>query len=790
MRSLLRAAITSSLIVWTTVASAQTYTIPDPAFANVIHAHVPFAISGNVLQTMHPDVLSLNFMNANASGITNLDGLQFFTGLTVFGCIDNALSTLPSLPSSLHELNCSGNQITGLPQLPPALQILEVYDNQITALPDLPPTLTALSCSNNPLTSLPALNDGLIEIQSEHCLLTTLPALPQTLDRIYCDFNQITSLPPLPSNLTFLFCYDNQLANLPILPNTLTWLRCQNNLLTTLPNMPDSIQFVGCDHNQITHLPSMAGSALVQFMCFNNQLQELPELPPSLFSMWCNDNPLKCLPVLPNALANFNCTNTLVTCLPNMPLSFDSTMFWADFPAHVCDVAHSGCAFREETISGIVFNDLDGDGARDIGEPPFLLGTVEAQPGDFLTGPDPSGYYVLHVDTGTFIFQGQPVLYHTRTTDPGTAALELFEEDTLRDIGYQIIPGMYDVVADLAASQPQAGLINPVTLGVLNVGTETTTATISFTFDADQEWFESDSVPVSLIGHEAIWSATLQPGGLWRARVYLRTDSTVVLGTPIEQLLIASIPQTDQTPDNNIDTDPSTVLGSMDPNDKVVRPVALTPEQLLAGENVEYTIRFQNTGTAAAQRVVITDTLSTDLEWGSLQFVSSSHPCTWFLANGVLYVVFDPIALPDSSTDEPNSHGHVRFSVRPDVQLMIGETVSNNANIFFDFNAPVTTNTCLLAIDPFAAVAEVGVPQYLRIVPDPFTVEAHVFFGDPLSPDDRVDLVDVQGRVRKSLSDRTGDELLIRRDGLANGLYVLRVIKDGVCIAATPFVVE
>ena len=692
-----------------TTTSAQTFLIPDAAFAAQLENYVPAAITGNVLDTTHPEVLALTDMAVSNLGISDLDGIQFFTALQNLTCSNNQLTELPTLPASLIQLSCPYNQLTTLPTLPPDLFLL------------------------------------------------------------MCGYNQITSLPEL--------------------PNELEWFHCEYNLLTTLPNVPDSAVFMRFDHNLIDTLPSMANSAMHILMCYDNLLEELPELPPTLGQFWCNNNPIECLPPLPNSLYNLNCTNTMLTCMPNIPVSFDTASFWADFTAQVCDVTTSACEIREEIISGNVFEDLDGDSDRDPGEPPFLLANVEAQPGDFLTAPDPGGNYVLHVDTGTYVLQGQSVLYHLITTPPVTTTLSIFEADALRDIGYQIIPGMYDVVADLIAGPARPGFFNPVTLGVQNVGTEPTTATIVFTFDPIQTWFDVDDPPVTLVGNQATWSAPLAPGELWSARVYLHTDSTVALGTIIEHVLTAAIPEPDQTPPNNTDTDPGSILGSLDPNDKNVRPEELTPDQVLAGERVEYTIRFQNTGTYAAERIVITDTLSTDLQWTTMDFHSASHPCTWYIAGGVLYVIFDPIWLPDSTADEPGSHGYVHFSMRPDDLVMSGEIVSNTANIFFDYNTPVITEPAIFTITfPVGVLTPSG--STFMIFPNPLTTMAHLAFPSPLTAQQRIDVVDLQGRVVRSLSGE-GERLIpFRSSGLSSGLYSLRWMDGDTHVSSVRIVIQ
>ncbi|HRF82091.1 MAG TPA: hypothetical protein PL070_18610, partial [Flavobacteriales bacterium] len=94
---------------------------------------------------------------------------------------------------------------------------------------------------------------------------------------------------------------------------------------------------------------------------------------------------------------------------------------------------------------------------------------------------------------------------------------------------------------------------------------------------------------------------------------------------------------------------------------------------------IEYTIRFQNTGTYLAERVVILDTLSTDLQWESMRFIASSHDHTWYIVNGVLHVIHNDIMLPDSNSNEAASHGFFKFSMLPKADLVNGAVIENIA---------------------------------------------------------------------------------------------------------------
>jgi hypothetical protein len=59
---------------------------------------------------------------------------------------------------------------------------------------------------------------------------------------------------------------------------------------------------------------------------------------------------------------------------------------------------------------------------------------------------------------------------------------------------------------------------------------------------------------------------------------------------------------------------------------------------------------------------------------------------------------FNMIKLVDSITNEAKSHGYISFSIKPKLELEIGDSVLNKAAIYFDFNLPVITNNALVAM--------------------------------------------------------------------------------------------
>jgi uncharacterized repeat protein (TIGR01451 family) len=137
--------------------------------------------------------------------------------------------------------------------------------------------------------------------------------------------------------------------------------------------------------------------------------------------------------------------------------------------------------------------------------------------------------------------------------------------------------------------------------------------------------------------------------------------------------------------------------GSFDPNDKQGFPLGFGAEhRIRPGQELEYLIRFQNTGTDTAFTVVLRDTLSPWLDPASVRPGASSHPYEWALSGeGALTFTFNNIHLPDSNVNQAASQGFVSFRIaqKPDVPL--GAEIYNEAAIYFDFNEPVITNRTL-----------------------------------------------------------------------------------------------
>jgi uncharacterized repeat protein (TIGR01451 family) len=244
------------------------------------------------------------------------------------------------------------------------------------------------------------------------------------------------------------------------------------------------------------------------------------------------------------------------------------------------------------------------------------------------------------------------------------------------------------------------------------------------------------------------------------------------------------------TPDNvndfpQDDADPAVdiycgvVTGSYDPNDKTGYPIGQTElNYIQPNQQLQYVIRFQNTGTDTAFTVVIRDTLDTDLNIFTVTPGVSSHLYDFRMYGPrILEWTFNNINLPDSSTNQEGSNGFVTFHLEQVPNLAPGTEITNDADIYFDFNDPITTNTTIHRIfEGFVSVLSLeelsqnGKP--LLIYPNP-TTNSITITGEK-NMNQSFSIFDQMGRevFKGKLNGVSTD---VNLSPLSKGIYVLKI---------------
>lgn len=222
------------------------------------------------------------------------------------------------------------------------------------------------------------------------------------------------------------------------------------------------------------------------------------------------------------------------------------------------------------------------------------------------------------------------------------------------------------------------------------------------------------------------------------------------------------------------------VVNSYDPNDKSAYPKGARAEHFLAkNTDLEYTIRFQNTGNDTAYLVTIRDTLDAALDPASVRMGASSHPYSWeLLGQGVLKITFAGINLVDSNHNEAASHGFVQFRIAQKKDLADGTLIQNSGAIYFDNNAPVITNTVFHNIGKPFTVASFDHPDAVKscsAMPNPFVDFTTIELKDAPSGVKNFVLVDATGKVLQSTA-FDGNRFSVHAGHLPVGVYFFQII--------------
>ncbi|MEO8771547.1 MAG: hypothetical protein ABI402_15745 [Ferruginibacter sp.] len=666
----------------------------------------------------------------------------FPSSLRYLDCSNNTTS-INSWPDSLRYLNCSGNWLYELPALPTQLDTLicswqqsgSPAGNILSALPTLPLTLKYLDCSYDALESLPALPASLRYLdcsgngyqtnpETSEYSLAALPSLPDGLQILKCGYNRLTALPALPSSLVYLDCSSNRsfihesvlgeplgsshegIDVLPVLPASLQYLNCSYNKLISLPALPVSLNFLDCSYNVYPGHDTYNGDTLFSQTA---GITSLPSLPSQLTTLNCFITQVYCIPIIPASLTSLTLDHEKVNCLPN-PGNYSVN----GGPIPICSFFNNSnqCPIAISCIvSGNIYFDNNSNGIKDPGE--NYRPNVEVQLSNGLHAyTSDSGYYAMYIDTGSYTLTViNPSLYNA------TPAIFNYHFSSYNTTVHEMIPLLPTTMLDsvtvsiVPLNLPQVGFQEHYKITYRNVGTTTVSPSLVFNYDNSRlTYIGSSNAAVINNGNNLSLSETnFSPGTEHHFIADFGVNPTVALGDTLR----ANVIITAGTCIAKDSTSPL-IIGPHDPNDKSATP-SLTTQQVATGTYIDYVVRFQNTGTAPAIRVIVTDTLSSFLDLSTFKMVDASHTCRTIRNGNTLFFEFSNINLPDSNVNEPGSHGFIRFAVKPLTSVPLNTIIPNKADIYFDFNEPVETNiantTIQLTTVPLSLLSFKAVPD-------------------------------------------------------------------------------
>jgi hypothetical protein len=538
----------------------------------------------------------------------------------------------------------------------------------------------------------------------------------KNLETLYCNNNKITALDVRGLiGMKDIICSNNQLRSLNIngLVN-LAHIDCSYNQLSALnlENLP-SMTELNCGKNNITTLNTSDLINLWGLNCWGNQLE-------SLFlkngkeqgSVNFNENP-----------------NLKFICADESELGWLQKGVIAMGYEHC--VVNSYCSFNPGgtfyTIKGNSKFDLLGDGCDETDKKyPNLNFSVfnGATKGNIISNK--LGLYAIPVQAGNYTIT--PILENPSYFNISPASLNVnFPSQTspyTQD--FCIAPnGVHkDLEVTILSTIPaRPGFDATYKIIYKNKGTSTQSGSVSLTFnDAVLDFVSAVPNVNSQITDKLSWDySSLLPFETREITVILNVNSpmetpAVNIGDRLSFNALITPVAGDEKPVDNSFALRQSVVGSFDPNDKTcLEGDVITPE--LIGEYVHYLIRFENTGTYPAENIVVKDLIDLrKFDISTLVPTKASHDFVTKLSQGnKVEFIFENINLP---YDDATNDGYIAFKIKTLPTLVTGDSFTNEANIYFDYNFPILTNKATSTFKTLG-ITDFAFSNYFSVYPNP-----------------------------------------------------------------------
>ena len=706
------------------------------------------------------EALSVSYLNIGCNGclntlkISNLNGIESFVNINrLFFNNNNVNSINLNTLNQLKELGLENNQITNL-EVNNLIQLTnlgcsfnQIQNLNISALINL----KRLDCSNNLITSLNLSNNTLIE-------------------DVYCNGNLLNNINIQNlDNLNILSIYSNQLTELNFNGvTTLGGLLCNNNLLTTLDlSNQKEIFALQCHNNQLVSLfvkNSSTESGGVYPLNFSNN--------PNLQYICCDDFQESFYKIKANEYGYTNCqVNT-----------------YCSFPP----------GGNYNTISGQVKYDFDNSGC-DANDLPVMFAKITSP--SFTASntiyANNQGQYNAYVLQGTHTITPQienPSFFVS--TPPSAQVTFSNSNNNTQTQNFCIIPNgvHHDVEVTLIPITPaRPGFDATYKIIYKNKGNQVENGTVTLTY-LNQDALDIVSCNPAFNSENSdgfektlTWNyVNLQPFQTREITVVLNLNGPMEtpalnIGETLSMTSTVTPEINDETPIDNHSDIRQVIVGSYDPNDKTcIEGATITPA--MVGEYVHYVIRFENTGTYPAQNVVVKDMIDlSKFDIATLIPIKASHNFETRIAGNKVEFIFENINLP---FDDANNDGYVAFKIKTKPTLVLGDTFSNLANIYFDYNFPIITNTATTTIAALSTT-DFDFGTHFTLYPNPVKEVLHFQSKDNTSIHS-IEIYTTLGQVVLAVTDTLST---VDVSSLQAGNYIVKVHTD-LGVSNTKFIKE
>ncbi|WP_432672672.1 DUF7619 domain-containing protein [Flavobacterium sp. SM2513] len=456
-----------------------------------------------------------------------------------------------------------------------------------------------------------------------------------------------------------------------------------------------------------------------------------------------------------------------------------------------------------DKIKLIAFHDTNSNGIKEETETSFTYGLFKYQLNDTAeihNLSSPIGAYTIfdqnplnsydftfdiHPEYATY-FSAGTTAYTNITIPAGSGTQTLY-------FPIAQIQGYNDATISISPiGQPVAGFDYNNKIVYQNLGTAPTSGTINYTKDPAVTVSSLESgVTINPTGFSYDF-VNLAPFESRSFNIKMSVPSIPVVN--IDDVLSSSVaisaPANDINTNNNSFSILQTVVASYDPNDKMeAHGTKLNFETFTQNDYLFYTIRFQNTGTTNAINIRIEDVLDAQLDSESVRMVSASHNYLLERVGNQLVWKFNSINLPSVIQNEELSNGYLTFKVKVQPGFAVGDVIPNFAEIYFDTNPAIITNTFQSTFMESLSIKGFTSTNIL-LYPNPTNAMLHINLQNTNESLKNIIVYDMIGKTIKTISGNNAQQASINVGNLAKGVYMIEITTDSNLKQVRKFIVN
>ena len=653
---------------------------------------------------------------------------------------------------------------------------LNVFNSNISSLEGINSfsNLKSLSVSSNQISGIINLNALL------------------NLEYLSCGFNQIQEL--LISNLTdltTLLAQSNPINSIDLSNNvnleslSLVGLDLQQLDIENLIHLKD-ISFSGMS---ITEFDFSNFSNLEFFRCSQTGIQILDfSSNPLLTFLWCGSNPNLEYINIKNGNPVINVNNDWDFENPNLKHICVDEGEQNYVNAQIQHLANTYCSFVPggdyNTILGTVLFDVENDGCNTSDLPqPFVRININDGTIQGASFSSVAANYVFYTQEGNFEITPEIENPSFFTISPISATINF--PDNNNNISTQdfcitangIHPDLEIVFAPSRPAKP--GFLATYYIVYKNIGNQVLSQNDGISLFYDENLMDLSTTFPSASSQEfgvLRWNySNLMPFESRFIIADMQINSSTHPTNPVninDELNFTTIiePQAgDENILNNTFILNQTVVGSYDPNDiTCLQGDVVSPSEI--GNYLHYVIRFENTGNAPAENVVVKVEIDPNqFDSNSLQMLSTSHDANIQMTGNRIEFIFENIQL------DSGGHGNILLKMKTNETLQVGDYVEKKANIYFDYNFPIETNEAETLFEALSVVNPV-LDSLISIYPNPVKDMITIAIKDN-STIKTIELYDIQGRLLQTqLVNDVHSELNV--SSRAKGMYFIKINTD------------